>query len=168
MAEDAVLSEPRETEGEAPEPRTDIEKVALDDVADSLKEAKEKCDDREEVSIDWSDLGESVVAEKTADDFRDHVGEHFELDLGQATVKFELQEILEKGEAPDLDGDGCPDARAPFSLIFQGRSPRAALPGGWYQLSHPAFPDLSLHLQPLAAEDEDAALQQPRFEAIFN
>lgn len=51
----AALSEPRETEGEAPGSDKDFGTIKFEDVEASCKEADEKADDREEIPTEASE-----------------------------------------------------------------------------------------------------------------
>ncbi len=148
---------------EAEEPK--YERVTLEDADAACKAAAEAADEREDLLINFGDVMDTPLSKLSQESFEPLVGQAFEIEMGIKDLMVDLKEVNSLGKAIEIEGAGAP-VRAPFSVVFQGRSTRALLPEGFYRMRNPVLGEFEIYLSVTEPEGHDE--NKPLLEAVFN
>ena len=144
---------------------TEDDRVTLDQATETLLDASGQADEREEMTVDWTRLLPLPTSTMSLDTFRPHVGEVFEIALGQFDAQVELIEVRSLGEAPSLGKDA--PTKEHFHIVFRGNNRRSALPEGWYRLRHRKLHEFEVYLEPTHRVFHPAQHATPHLKASF-
>lgn len=144
---------------------TKFEKVTFAQAEAACKAAAEAADEREELAVNFGDLLDTPLSQLSQESFEPLVGQAFEIEMGIKDLMVDLKEVNSLGDAVKIEGESAP-VRAPFSVVFQGRSTRALLPAGFYRMRNPALGEFEIYLSVTEPEGHDE--NKPLLEAVFN
>ncbi|MEM9553809.1 MAG: hypothetical protein AAGC60_06100 [Acidobacteriota bacterium] len=151
--------------GDAPQ----FDDVPLDSILEEAVQASKDADPREEDELAWSELVETGVVGVRRESFLDRLNQRFWIDMGQWDVQLQLVQVEKLNEAPNDLGDGAPEARESFRVVFRGASARAALPEGIYRVQNDELGELELFLRPAWRPSTSEQPQDlPHLEALFS
>lgn len=145
--------------------KKEYDDVTLEQAADALKAAAEGADEREEIVVDWDAVVPLALTDIRAKGLANHVGEHFEIELGHHDAQVTLIEVKNLGAGPDL-GEQAPGGDH-FEVVFRGHSKRADVPEGWYRMRHPKLGEFEIYLEPSARDFRQAQHRTPHLTASF-
>lgn len=98
------------------------------------------------------------LEEVKVEDFQPLVGQFFDVSLDQGTSVLTRIELKEARPS----GNGRPDARNPFRLLFEGPASEP-LDQGMFVLEHAEFGKLPIFIVPIRGDSETRG-----YEAVFN
>lgn len=145
------------------------ERVSFEDVSDSLAEADQGADDREDMPVSWFDVIPTPAQALHIGSFK--IGQRFELELGQHDAQLEVAEIEDRGKTPDFGGPTGPNKQCQFVVVFRGHSRRALVPEGIYRLRNDELGEFEIYLRPVPGDTNQNQTQHqlaPHLMAIFS